>query len=319
MRALRNWKMVPLAFVLVALVLVSVLIRSWIVGSTWGAALAAGLMAGVFSVAARVMYRPAPTFSIVALVAVVIVFVLVGVPDRSLLPVSAFTTGLTVFVWYAAWDFWVTRAANREMPTEMSTLGQRGTAGRALIIHHPGRSGFHARLQHALASALVLEGWRVDIETANREAPIDLASIDLLVLGCPVYNWRVAEPLLAIVDRLGSLSGKRVALVLTGGGITKHAMADLLQLVSEAGAEVVETIEIWTERPNAPIHGLSDPEEIMRRAGKRIAARCRRASDAPVEQDDEKPLSPDMPFTTTDAAAPQFDRSGQLSGERNVS
>jgi hypothetical protein len=142
---------------------------------------------------------------------------------------------------------------------------------RALILHHPGRSGLHTRLQRAFAGALAERGWRVALRIARPDQAMATRGCDLLVLGAPAYNYRAARPLREQLRRLGPLDGVRTALVLTGGGMTDAALRHLFGLATRAGARVVATLEIWGSRDNAERHGLNDPVEIMRRAACAIA------------------------------------------------
>lgn len=59
-------------------------------------------------------------------------------------------------------------------------------------------------------------------------------------------------------------------MIVSGGGMTERAMRVLQARVVKAGGRIADEIDIWTSRPNEERHGLSDPEAIMRRAGKRL-------------------------------------------------
>ena len=116
-------------------------------------------------------------------------------------------------------------------------------------------------------------------------------------------------PLLAYIERLGTLQGLPVALVLSGGGITGEAMADLNRRVVDAGGDIVESVEVWTERPNEPRHGLSDPEAIMRRAGAVITtnARSRRGELTPGDLDAMLTDALEQTFPASDPVSLRFD------------
>ena len=150
--------------------------------------------------------------------------------------------------------------------------GGNGSTGRALIVHHRGRgpTQFQALVQQAFAEGLQAEGWQVDITTASRQTPTDLSGYNLLVLGAQAYNWSPARPVVDYVDRVRNLRGKRVVVIVSGGGMTERAMRVLKTRIVKAGRVIVDAIEIWTSRSNEERHGLTDPVAIMRRAGARV-------------------------------------------------
>ncbi len=152
----------------------------------------------------------------------------------------------------------------------MESFG-RAAGPRALIAFHPGRGELQTLLQRSLAETMAGEGWRVDLITAHAFSPCGASGYDLVVLGAPIYNFKPAQPLLDHLDRLTSLAGKPVALILTGGGMTDEAMTMLRRRVQQKGARVVRALELWTGCPNAGRHGLDDPLEIIRLAALQLA------------------------------------------------
>lgn len=282
MSAWRSWRMVPLYLTLVLIALAGGLWASHVLSSTSGVAITGGLLAGILLGTAQMLRRPTPKLALAVLALALAVLALLWVLLAEVLIAAAIIAGGLCLGWYALWNGWVTRTRQAEVRSEVIELGGEGTAGRALIVHHPGRSGFHTRLQRAFADGLMSRGWRVAMTTASTETPIDLLPFELLVLGAPVYNWRAAQPVLAYISRLGDMRGKPVALVLSGGGVTDAAMVDLRRRVGEARGRVVEALEVWTERPNMPRHGLGDPEEVLRRAAARITVAPDNSAATPV-------------------------------------
>ena len=90
---------------------------------------------------------------------------------------------------------WVSQAVKRETVAPVVTLNPTGSAGRALLIFHPGLSDFPDRIIAAFSDGLLQSGWRIDRTTASRQAPTDVRTYDLIVLGSPVYASAAAKPL----------------------------------------------------------------------------------------------------------------------------
>ena len=269
------WRVAALIVFTVTMVLADAWLVAWWLGSGWGTAVAAGTIAGLMvSIAWAIRhYRP------VALVGVLVV----AVATTILLARHSLSTGvfgaivaLGVFgLWFLVYDVWFTGRANAEFVSPVTTLGGDGRAGRALIVHHQGRgpAQFQARMQRAFAEGLQAQGWYVELTTASRQTSTDLSRYDLLVLGAQAYNWRPARPVVDYLDRAGDLKGKPVVVIVSGGGMTERTMRVLQTRILKAGGTILDAIEIWTTRPNEERHGLSDPEAIMRRAGKRLTQR----------------------------------------------
>lgn len=317
MGAWRSWKMVPLHLIASLLLLGGSVWATLATNSTWGTAVAAGLLSGVLACSSRMMMKPAPTLALVAFALSLTVLALMSAITPTLMLQALVIAALFSAAWYLLWDVWVTRSVNAEVRSSLTAMGDSDAPDRALIVQHPGRSGFHARLELALADSLVLQGWRVDITTPSSITPLKLSPYGLLVLGAPVYSWRAAMPLLTYIERLGDLRRPPVALVLSGGGVTDAAMTDLKRRVADIGGDIIEAIEVWTEHPNAPRHGLSDPEAIMRRAGVQISTNVRSwRSKSQAADLDAKLTAREQTFPASDPAWLRFDR--PHGGDRRV-
>ncbi len=180
--------------------------------------------------------------------------------------------------WFIIYDLGITARANREVVSRIVSVGSAAGRPRVLIVYHSTHGQFQPMLQRALAEGLQSQGWAIDMTTASRATPRDLSAYDLLVLGAPSYNWQPARPTLSYLDRLGDLNGMPVAVVVSGGGMTDRAAKILSERVTRARGRLVEALEVWSTRSNVEHSGLSDPQEIMRRAGARLAqslGKCR--------------------------------------------
>jgi len=147
----------------------------------------------------------------------------------------------------AAWVWW---ASSREVVTPVTALNTSGATGKALLVYHPGLSGFPDRITAAFADGLAEAGWQVDRTTASRQAPADLGAYDLLVLGTPVYGNRAAAPLAAYVERIADFGGMPVALVFTAAGDAGPALEDCASRVAARGGRVIGRFSYTTQRPN---------------------------------------------------------------------
>ena len=155
--------------------------------------------------------------------------------------------GAVVYVWWAS---------SRETPTPLTPLSSTGTAGRALLVYHPGLSDFPDRITTAFAEGLAGNGWRVDRTTASGQAPTDLGAYDIVILGSPVYANAAATPLARYIDRLGDLAGKPVVLLFTAAGDAGPALQASAERVAAQHGRVIGRFGYTTQRPNEPSQGL---------------------------------------------------------------
>ena len=164
----------------------------------------------------------------------------------------------------------MTLAFNVERPGDVRAMNEGGAAGKALIVYHPGGSDFQETANTAFAEGLVDAGWEVHITTASSQAPADLSSYDLLVLGSPVYSGAPAKPVKTYLERLGDLAGKPTVAILSAGGNTVEAEVVTRTLIEEANGDIVKLLVLWTFAPNEEMYGISDPAEIMKREASQL-------------------------------------------------
>ena len=107
--------------------------------------------------------------------------------------------------------------------------------------------------------------------TASSQAPTDLGSYDLLVLGSPTYASGPAKPFRSYLEGVGDLGGQRAVIIISGAGRTDESVAVAEELVRNANGELVRSLPIWTMAPNEERYGISDPVEIMRQAAMEIS------------------------------------------------
>ena len=137
---------------------------------------------------------------------------------------------------------------NRQVVSEIQVLNPEAAKGTALVVYHPGITDFQEKVSYAFADGLVSAGWRVEVTTASSQAPTDLSSYDLLVVGGPTYG--PSQPIARYVQGLGDLAGKRTVVIITGLGATDGALSNVGSLVKGANGNLVKSMALWSSRPN---------------------------------------------------------------------
>jgi flavorubredoxin len=160
---------------------------------------------------------------------------------------------------------WLEYGRNRDVVTEVKALNLGGEAGTALVVYHPGKSGFQHQVFSGFAEGLISSGWQVEITTPSAQAPTDLSGYDLLVLGGPTYGFTPNRPIKRYLKRLGDLRGQRTVTIITGLGAGERSSAIMQKLVREAGGELVDALLLYKARPN-------DEDNFVDRAQNRALA-----------------------------------------------
>jgi len=139
---------------------------------------------------------------------------------------------------------------NKEVVSEVKVLNPGGDVGTALVVYHPGKSDFHDRVTSGFAEGLVSNGWRVEITTPSFQAPTDLSSYDLLVLGGPTYWFTPNRPIRRYLSRLGDLGGQRTVTIITAMGAGGRSTSIIEKQVREANGDLVNALLLYKMRPN---------------------------------------------------------------------
>jgi len=136
---------------------------------------------------------------------------------------------------------YVMQSIDKEYARDPVTLNPGGGAA-ALVVYHPGLTGFQLSATMAYAEGLADAGWRVEVHTAGGLAPTDITGYGLLVLGSPTYGAAPAPSIPSYMNKLGSLDGVKVAVVMTGS--TDPGTDAMVSLVEQRGGEVVDVVEL---------------------------------------------------------------------------
>jgi hypothetical protein len=230
----------------------------------------AGLCVGAFLWNVYSDWRVSPISSIVLAILAIALIVRLFRIGTKVLKEGLIAAGVTFVVLLVAWQGLLSLVVNAEVTSDVELLNPSGSAGTALLVYHPGKSGYQKMLIRAFSEGLVSNGWRVEVATASKNAPTDLSGKDLLVLSAPTYDWMPAKPIQRYVERLGDLSGQPTAVIISAAGTTTLSLPKMEELVKDANGDLVASHALWTLVPNRLTYGIDDAEEIMRREAKAI-------------------------------------------------
>jgi hypothetical protein len=183
--------------------------------------------------------------------------------------------GIILFVLAAAWTLsylWL----NQEVVSQIDVRNPEGKTGTALVVYHPGRGSFHSRVVSSFADGLVSGGWRVAVTTASKQAPTDLSSYDLLVLGSPTYWFTPSWTIRRFLRRLGDLEGQPTVTIITGMGAGERSASVMGKLVRGANGNLVKGLLYYWMRPNDDDNYVNTDQnkalavELAKQAGKEI-------------------------------------------------
>jgi flavorubredoxin len=182
---------------------------------------------------------------------------------------------IVLFVLAAAWTLsylWL----NQEVVSQVDVRNPEGKKGTALVVYHPGRGSFHSRVVSSFADGLASGGWRVEVTTASAQAPTDLSSYDLLVLGSPTYWFTPSWTIQRFLRRLGDLGGQPTVTIITGMGAGERSASVMEKRVREANGNLVKGLLYYWMRPNDDDNYVNTDQnkslavEMARQAGKEI-------------------------------------------------
>lgn len=142
---------------------------------------------------------------------------------RSLKPAALLTATLLCVGCQSIWD--------RPVASSPVTLGTDGTAGRIVVVYHPGGSSFPTKVATQLGEEAARRGYIVDLMTADPTAVFDPSGYSAIVFGSPVYGAHVRPPIKDFVDTNAPF-GMPVFAVLTGAFPQYYATNDLPALTA---------------------------------------------------------------------------------------
>jgi hypothetical protein len=73
------------------------------------------------------------------------------------------------------------------------------------------------------------------------------------------------------VGGLGDLKGHPTVTIISGAGYTELSQPAMERLVHKADGQLVESLAVWSMRPNEELYGTNDAMEAMRQAAQGIS------------------------------------------------
>jgi hypothetical protein len=172
---------------------------------------------------------------------------------------------LVIVAIFAVFAAYIGVALNKDVVSGIDVINTQGGKS-ALIVYQPGLSSFPRDVSYAFANGLVEAGWRVEITTASPQAPDDLSSYSLLVLGFPTYGAEPGTAIVRYLDELGNLQGIDTVLVACAAGNANESAAVIQQKVLSESGTVKESISLTSMAPNEG----GTATDIARQAGSKI-------------------------------------------------
>jgi flavorubredoxin len=172
---------------------------------------------------------------------------------------------LVIVVIFAVFAAYIGFNLNKDAVSGIGILNTQGSKS-ALIVYQPGLSSFPKDVSYAFANGLAEAGWRVEITTASPQAPKELSTYSLLVLGFPTYGAQPGTAIVRYLDGLGNLHGIETVLVSCAAGNANESAAVIQQKVQSESGTVKESIGLTSMAPNDG--GTST--DIARQAGSKI-------------------------------------------------
>jgi hypothetical protein len=137
-----------------------------------------------------------------------------------------------------------------ETETETQVLNGSGEKT-TLVIYHPGLTDFAKNITYTYAESLAANGWRVEIATANPNAPTDISKYSLLVLNWAIYDFNPAPTITNHLHRIGNLNGIDTVIITIGGGLDPFTASNAMnKIVQDANGTVVQSLTMFRSQRN---------------------------------------------------------------------
>jgi flavorubredoxin len=135
----------------------------------------------------------------------------------------------------------------------LETLNSQGSKT-ALVIYHPGLTSIAHDIAYNFSLCLASSGWRVEIATANPQAPTNLFKYSLLVLSWPTYDFNPGPTITSQIHRIDNLKGIKTVIVAVGGGVNPfNAVGNLDKIVQNANRTIIQSITAFRSNHNLSI------------------------------------------------------------------
>jgi hypothetical protein len=172
---------------------------------------------------------------------------------------------LVIVVIFAVFAAYIGFNLNKDVVSGIDIINPQGSKT-ALIVYQPGLSSFPKDNSYAFGNGLAEAGWRVEITTASSQAPKDLSSYNLLVLGFPTYAAQPGTAIVRYLDGLGNLRGIDTVIVSCAAGNANESAAIIQQKVQSQSGTIKEAIYLTSMAPNDG----GSATDIARQSGSKI-------------------------------------------------
>lgn len=148
--------------------------------------------------------------------------------------------------------FYFLRRWDSEQPSKEDTLKPEVSeiVGRALIIYHPGGTGYTEEAAYAIGKALQNKGWQVHLDRANSKAISDLSEFNLLCVGSPTYSGSPRPPIVDYINRCSNLENRVCLVFATGSNNPEEANKKMQNHLEAKAGKVISSLALLTKQKN---------------------------------------------------------------------
>ncbi|HID92871.1 MAG TPA: hypothetical protein EYP60_02130 [bacterium (Candidatus Stahlbacteria)] len=156
--------------------------------------------------------------------------------------------------------FWIfIRGWDKEQPSKSEVLQPASgePVGKALIVYHPGATGYTEEVAYAIGEGLQSMNWEVLLDRANKTTVADLTSYDLLCVGSPTYVGTPRPPIMAYIERCAGLKGKESAVFATGSVNPDESNKKMKARLEKRGSKVIESLGVLVKQKGPEANNLA--------------------------------------------------------------
>lgn len=146
--------------------------------------------------------------------------------------------------------FYLMRSWDSEQPSKKDTLKPEVSkiVGRALIIYHPGATGYTEEVAYAIGRAFQAKGWEVHLDRANSRAVSDLSDFNLLCVGSPTYSGSPRPPIVDYINRCSNLENRVCLVFATGSNNPEEANKKMQNHLEAKTGKAVSSLALLTKQ-----------------------------------------------------------------------
>lgn len=148
--------------------------------------------------------------------------------------------------------FYFLRRWDSEQPSKKDTLKPEVSkiVGRALIVYHPGATGYTEEVAYAIGKTFQVKGWEVLLDRANSRAISDLSEFNLLCVGSPTYSGSPRPPIVEYINRCSNLENRVCLVFATGSNNPEEANKKMQNHLEAKAGKVISSLALLTKQKN---------------------------------------------------------------------